>query len=376
MREITRNTTALRIAAAVFAVSLAGSAVAEPQSSVITELDERIPALMEASDVHGLTVAVVERGDLVWSKAYGIASAELNRKATTNTIFEAASLGKVVFALIVLRLADQGLIDLDESIANDFQYPLLGHDERFAQLTPRLILQHASGLPNWGSYALAKERPPVQFRVNPGVGYNYSGEAYIALQAFTEARAGRNVEALFADMAKEAGMMNSSFVSHMEKTDQYAQAFRADGSERAILLFEKPGVSYSLLSTAEDLARFMAFYFRGGGLSTAMFAESLRLRNPVAAEAWGAHIPEGAEISWTLAWGAQKTSDGFVYFHGGNNGEFRSFFAYSRDREVGVALMANGAAGLSFLSDVFDPLVGDIAPAAVWWGYEAEPSDD
>ncbi len=41
-------------------------------------------------------------------------------------------------------------------------------------------------------------------------------------------------------------------------------------------------------------------------------------------------------------------------------------------RDIGVALMTNGAGGLSFLSDAFDPLVGQITPAAVWWAYQAE----
>ena len=64
-----------------------------------------------------------------------------------------------------------------------------------------------------------------------------------------------------------------------------------------------------------------------------------------------------------------------VYFHAGNNGEFRSFCAYSPDRDVAVALMSNGLAGLSFLSEILDPLVGEITPAAVWWGYEEASPD-
>lgn len=363
-----RTSMALLVLSACLVVVL--SVDAEEMPDIPRRLDARIPELMTAADVRGLTVAVVEQGELVWSAAYGVASAQLNRRASTETIFEAASLGKVVFALIVLRLADRGVIDLDESIATDFEYPLLDHDERFALLTPRLILQHASGLPNWGGYALAKERDPVDFRGDPGQGYNYSGEAYTALQSFVETRTGRSLEDLFQDLAREASMHNSSFISHATRTDQYAQAWRSDGSERPILLFEKPGAAYSLVSTAEDLARFVAFYFDGGGLSDAMFEESLRPRNPVAPDAWGAFVPDGVEIAWTLAWGVQRTPEGHIYFHGGNNGEFRSFFAYSDARKAGVALMANGAAGLSFLPEIFNPFIGDMTPAAVWWGYE------
>ena len=211
----------------------------------------------------------------------------------------------------------------------------------------------------------------MQFKADPGTGYYYSGEAYTALQAFVEHRVGRNLEQLFQDLASEIGMTNSSFLSHTTRTDQYARAMRDDGHERAILVFEKPGAAYSLISTAEDLVRFAAFYFHGAGLSEAVLRESLRSWNTVAPDAWGASIPEGAQIHWTLGWGALDAGDGRIYFHAGNNGAFRSFLAYSAARDTGVAVMANGAAGLSFLPEIFNALVGDITPAAIWWGYEA-----
>ncbi len=336
----------------------------------LAEVHARIPGLMESANVRGFTIAVAERGDLVWSKAYGTASAELDRAATTTTVFEAASLGKVVLALIVLRLADQGVIDLDERLADHLSYPLLEHDARYGKLTPRLILQHVSGLPNWGGWALDPDRDPVPFIGDPGHEFGYSGEAYVALQRFAEQRAGRGLEQLFVEVAADAGMTQSSFISHAGSTDEYAQAWRDDGSVRAILVFDQPIASFSLVSTAEDLARFAAYYFQGGGLSDAAHAESLRPHQPVRADAWGAHIPQGADIAWTLAWVVQETARGRVYFHAGNNGEFRSFIAYSPDNEVAVAVMSNGTKGLSFLSEILDPLVGDITPAAVWWGYE------
>ncbi len=90
----------------------------------INKLNSKIPLLMAEANVPGLSIAVVEKGEIVWSRAFGIASAKHNRATSTDTIFEAASLGKVVFALITLKLADKGIIDLDESIAANFQYPI------------------------------------------------------------------------------------------------------------------------------------------------------------------------------------------------------------------------------------------------------------
>jgi CubicO group peptidase (beta-lactamase class C family) len=340
-------------------------------TATIAQVDAAIPDLLAEAGVSGYTIAVTQHGEMVWSQAYGLASVEPERVTETNTIFEAASLGKVVLALITHRLADQGVLDLDEPIADSFAYPLLDHDARFAQLTPRIILHHATGLPNWGGFALDDDRDPVAFNVDPETGYQYSGEAYTALQAFVEHRTGRGFEALFQDVAAEAGMSNSSFISYASKTDQYARAANLDGPERDIMAFDRPGAAYSLISTAEDLARFTAFYFQGGGMSDAAYNATLEPSNAVADDAWGASIPEGATISWTTAWGLQEIGDDRIYLHAGNNGQFRAFMGYSADRDIAVAVMANGQYGLGILSDVLNPLLGDVHPTAVWWRYEA-----
>ena len=339
---------------------------------ITSDIDKRIPFLMAQNKVPGLSIAVVKQDKLVWSKAYGVASSKQGRLTTTDTIFEAASLGKVVFALIILRLSEKGIIDLDEPLANSFQYPILDHDERYKLLTPRLILQHASGLPNWGSFALAEKRKPVAFKVNPGERFDYSGEAYTALQQYIETRTGKSLQELFEELAQEAGMTNSSFVSYQDEKAVYALAERQDGSERPIFEFQRPGAAYSLISTAEDLARFVGFFFHGSKLDNKLMQDALDSHRSVQPNAWGSHIRKGAAINWTLSWAKLVQDKDTLYFHAGNNGEFRSFFAYSPDREVGVALMANSAEGLSFVSDIFKPLVGEIKPATVWWGYETQ----
>ena len=72
-----------------------------------------VRSLMARAGVPGLSMAVVRGGRVAWSGAFGVASAVTKTPATEETIFEAASLSKPVFAYAVLRLADEGRIDLD-----------------------------------------------------------------------------------------------------------------------------------------------------------------------------------------------------------------------------------------------------------------------
>jgi len=86
----------------------------------------------------------------------------------------------------------------------------------------------------------------------------------------------------------------------------------------------------------------------------------------LAVEKLGSRNPEEAPISSSLGWGVLEIENESIYFYARNNGEFRSFYAYSPERNIGAAIITNGANDLSFLSEIFTPFVGDIRPASVW----------
>ena len=79
----------------------------------IARLTRDIPMLLKESDVPGLSIALVRNGKLVWSKAFGIANTDTKKPVTNETVFEAASLSKPVFAYAVLKLVDEGKLNLD-----------------------------------------------------------------------------------------------------------------------------------------------------------------------------------------------------------------------------------------------------------------------
>src|ERR1700728_3566839 len=84
-----------------------------PAPEVINKLQTDIPLLLEKSDVPGMSIALIRDGRVVWSKGFGVSNAVTRKPVTTNTIFEAASLSKPVFAYAVLRLVDEGKLNLD-----------------------------------------------------------------------------------------------------------------------------------------------------------------------------------------------------------------------------------------------------------------------
>ena len=75
-------------------------------------LQEQLPTWMEEAEVPGLAIAVVGDG-ASWCRGYGVGNIVDPRPVDEDTVFEACSLSKPLFAYGVLRLYEQGLLDLD-----------------------------------------------------------------------------------------------------------------------------------------------------------------------------------------------------------------------------------------------------------------------
>lgn len=170
-----------------------------------TELVDELPRLMRIAGVPGVAIAVVERGKLAWSKSFGVRNILTRDPVRDDTLFEAASMTKPVFAYVVMRLADEKRIDLDAPLVAYRRPANPGDDPNLERITARHVLTHATGLPNWAS-------EPLVTSSAPGSTYSYSGEAFIWLQMVVETIMGMSLGSVMqAKLFDPAGMPNSSF---------------------------------------------------------------------------------------------------------------------------------------------------------------------
>ena len=87
-------------------------------------MTERIEELMRPARVHGLTVTIFNDADKVYSRAFGAANQPAGRSLQTSTEIYGASLSKAVFPVLVMKLVEQGVLDLDNSLQNYVKEPL------------------------------------------------------------------------------------------------------------------------------------------------------------------------------------------------------------------------------------------------------------
>ncbi|MEM9304412.1 MAG: serine hydrolase, partial [Pseudomonadota bacterium] len=109
------------------------------------EIDEFVQAYMDYFSIPGVSLALVHDGEIVYRKTHGVRNAYTGDPVEPDTVFEAASITKIVFAFAVLRLAERGVIDLDQPLHELLPFEEIAHDERYEQITARHVLTHRTG---------------------------------------------------------------------------------------------------------------------------------------------------------------------------------------------------------------------------------------
>ncbi len=119
-----------------------GSAIAKVDYD---RLDNRLNRLVQARDMVGLGIAVVENGELRFVKGYGVTTAGSADKVTANTVFRWASLSKGVAATMIGKLAGEGRLSLHDPVSRySASLKLPGGSER--QVTIEDLLSHRLGI--------------------------------------------------------------------------------------------------------------------------------------------------------------------------------------------------------------------------------------
>jgi CubicO group peptidase (beta-lactamase class C family) len=324
-----------------------GRPAAAQQRPDTVALARDIPGLMRVSGVPGLSMAVVQDGRVVWARAFGTVNDSAGTRLDTETIFEAASLSKPVFAYIVLRLVDRGEFDLDRPLLEMLAYPRLAHDERARRITGRMVLSHGTGLPNWGG-----ERLTLAF--DPGTAYGYSGEGFVFLQKAVEHVTDRSLEQLARrEVFQPLGMTRSSFVWQERFAGNAAYAKDWLWNVAPVHRYVEANAAASLLTTATDYARFVAAVLTGRGLSPRMcraFLTPVRQTSPGISVGLGIRVEDGPS--------------GRTFYHSGNNGRrFTSYMTGDIAKKLGFVYFASAYNGTSLVAALAAPILGDDHPA-------------
>lgn len=251
--------------------------------SPIFDNDSEIEKWLKENKVPTLGIGTIKNGKLNEIKVFG---------GAYNTIFNVASLTKPVTALVALKLAEQGKLDLNEPVYKYWTDPDIAKDPNHKKLTTRLILSHQTGFKNW---RWLNNDEKLRFDFEPGKGYQYSGEGYEYLRKALENKFKKTFQQLAEELIFRPLKMNDTKYIWDKNVDtsRYAKNFDENGKTYETVKNTTANAADDLLTTIEDYGNFLVNVMNGSLVSEKFLKE---MSTPQIASEKGKHFGLGFEI--------------------------------------------------------------------------------
>ncbi len=353
------------------------------------EADSKIESLMTSAKVTGLGITVFNNNKPVYKKTFGYKRADTKAPINFGTNIYGASLSKAVFAVLVMKLVEEGVIDLDKPLQDYLPKPIyeytpqtkwhdnyrdLKTDTLYTKITARMCLDHTTGFNNWRWYEPDQK---LRVRFTPGSKYSYSGEGMVYLQVVLEKMLGKTLNQLMQE--KIFGPLEMQMSSY-----SWQPAFEADyclGHDPNGKSYEKdkdnePRAPSTLETTPDDYARFTEGVMKNkilkSGTTNQMFSPQIRIRTiqqfgPLSFR--DSTSNDAIELSYGLGWGLLKSPYGIGAFKEGHGDGFQHYSIIFPKKGTGIIIMSNSDNAESIFKYLLEYLVGDKYTPYYWQNY-------
>ncbi len=317
-------------------------------------VDNVVATEMKNHRIPGVSIAIIDDGEIRQAKGYGYTDTSATTPVTTNTLFQAGSISKPVAALGALRLVQDGKLSLDDDVnrrLKDWQVPE-NEFTRHEKVTLRRILSHCAGLTVHGfpGYNAGSRLPTLRhildgsmpantasIRVDatPGSLWRYSGGGYTVLQQMIIDVTGKS----FPEFMKEAVLaplqMTASTYEQPLPADQVALAatgHHPNGEAVQGKWHTYPEMAAAgLWTTPSDLARFAI------GIQTSLAGKS----NPVISPSMTRQMLTVQKANSGLGFEIDRSGKSLRFHHGGIDEGFHAYLFAGAETGRGVVIMIN-----------------------------------
>ncbi|KAA1259192.1 putative penicillin-binding protein PbpX [Rubripirellula obstinata] len=314
-----------------------------------TKLRNCLDASVRDGSVPGGIVILIHRGETVFRESFGYRDLRNQRRFELTTPFRAASLSKSIISTLVVELASEGILDLedpiDKALPKTRELRLRGSKPLDRMPTLRECLHHTAGFTAdeakggrpWllfrGQGVTLAEAVDAELKLpmarQPGVRFAYSGIGYDIVGRVIEVATGQLLEDVLQNrMCKPLGMTGTTFYADEDSADELASFYwrwRSDGSfrrqldPRIVPHGQYASVGGGIVTTADDLAKFMLMHRNGGLVDGKTWTEKPYLQQQYFRKRPGAFYGLGftlgtAEESGVASWILHTGSSGTMFW--------------------------------------------------------------
>jgi serine beta-lactamase-like protein LACTB len=312
-------------------------------------ISQAVSDFQAATNVPGLSIAVVLDGQPAWSVGFGMADLENSVPATPATLFRLASVSKPLTATAILQLWERGKLDLDAPV----QKYCPAFPQKNAPITSRMLLNHLSGIRHYNpdnrgdipddsarhftsmkeALAIFEDDPLLS---PPGAEFHYSTYGYTVLGCVLEGASGEK----YIDFVRENVFLPAN-MAHSQADDFFAiiphrtRWYHKDAQgvvQNAGVLdssYKIPGGGW--LSSADDLALY----------EYAILTDRLIKRTTRDLMWTPGKTTAGKQLDYGLGWDIAQWSGITIYGHTGGQQGTSTYMGVVPARNAGVVVLAN-----------------------------------
>lgn len=336
-------------------------------------LHSQVPALMEKYNVPGVAIGTLKNGSVSKYYFFGYADLLSKKLIDKDTGFNVGSISKSVTAWGVMKLVQEGKIEIDAPIQNyitRWEIPKSPYDAK--EVTVRRLLNHTSGLSQHAvaQFELNETVPTLEAVMSgyanmdgekirlvrePGTKWSYSGGGFTLLQLMIEEVTNEQFDVFMEqEILHPLGMFNSSFQPDNEMLKTRAKPYDRNGKETSRLQFAATGAA-GLQTTPNDLA-----IFANAALSVndkivagrgVLAADTVFQMVDISANA---KLPDGNLVHRNYGLGYFISDIEPAWFgHGGDNRGWHSRFIMYPDTKNGIVVLTNSSNGFWMAQDIY-----------------------
>ncbi|MDQ0638965.1 D-alanyl-D-alanine-carboxypeptidase/D-alanyl-D-alanine-endopeptidase [Pedobacter sp. W3I1] len=352
-------------------------------------LNHYLPLLMEKAHVMGLGIAIFNQNKVVYKNTFGYADGVKKTTLKPTANFYGASLSKCIFTMMVMKLVEQGKLDLDKPLQQYLPKPIyeykkqtrwhddyssLKNDPLYQKITARMCLDHTTGFPNW-RWDVADQKLKVM--QEPGSRYSYSGEGMVYLQVVIEKMTGKSLEQLADEIVfGPLNMKNSAytFLPAFEKDyilghDAKGKAYEKDKDNEA----RSPS---TLETTFDDMTLFVEGLMQkkviNNRTTNEIFSPQIAIHSveqmgPLSRKDTSAN--DNISLSYGLGFGLLKSPYGWGAFKEGHGDGFQHYMILFPKQKIGVLIMTNSDNGESIFKELLALSIADKYTPWKWQRY-------
>ena len=317
------------------------------------QLETKISKLLRTYNVPGISIALISNESTEYI-IEGKASFWKGTELTENHLFQIASMSKTQCAFAIMKLVQEGLINLDVPVENyltRWSLPETEFDNN--GVTIRRILCHASGLSLGGVPAyLSKEKTPtieealtradVKVIYEPGTTYSYSGGGYAILQLVIEEITGMSYDEYMQTEIFQPLNLTDTWTDWSESIDSDIAKGYGSMYFPIIKNYIAMKAAAGHYSSVIDMVKWCNLFLQGQSVLNTTTVENML--TPLWGEEWG----------YTLGFYYKKLNNDLLTIgHGGDNWGYHGLYRFIPETGDGIVILTNSERGAALRTEVF-----------------------